>query len=410
MTVLRKTAHWLLLAFVAYLVASRVSKSLHTSYVGMDFHPMHQAGKAVLAEEQVWDVPAFVYPPLAALVAVPMGFIPLHTAVMIMTWLLAVAVTAAMLIAARMSFGDQWLTIGAALSILTLKSDVAVASMPLTNVSPLLAVPALFILALFSRGRWHWGMIILAATIAFKPILIPFLVIPILARKYRITLTWCTAFGVLSVLILPLVGSMEDAIAVARVLTKGSNLVGDLAEHNLSIKGLAEVHNVVNWGMALRMVVIVFAVAVTITEWRRRVRAVTVGESAGIGAFLLGALYLAGPLSEYHYLLVLIPVAVLALARLDGTKSLRIVGGVGLAHLLWCDHYVSISSWYPIQMRMVMGELLITAALGLLLFQHSLRTRIDIRAASDERSQENGVPIRIAGAPRPTSATEPQGF
>jgi hypothetical protein len=356
---------WLVVVIVAVFQARA---TIAAPGVGLDLRPVRDAGLAVRSGHSIYDVPMFVYMPYTALVGVLLSLVSWHGAVVGYAYL-EYAILASAVFLMRGALGrSRWTLLAAALiAAALLEGDLVVRDARLENISVLMVLPCVGIVLCWGTGRWRWGAVILAATLLIKPMLIALLVVPLLARRWTATALTVAVTAVLCVLALPLVPSVGAALKIADRVLKGSNLTGAMSVYNLSLWGWGHTHHtptvVVVGG---RLLVVVVAVACLAVVWRREqpMTVATVGPLAGL---LLGATFLAGSLSENHYLLVLLPVAFTCLIATSVASRLLVVGAVVLA--AYSHHYTTIlgTSASAIQTRFVVIELLLFVASALAL-------------------------------------------
>ncbi len=308
---------------------------------GLDLRPMYRAGLAATHGTSIYDVPYFVYPPPAAVAAVPLTAVGFRTdyAGMIALELLVVAVLGTWL--ARWFVRaprHRFLAAAGAFSVLILFSQVSRGSIWLGNLSVLLAPAVPGLAVLFGRGRWRAGSGLLVGTLLLKPLLLPVVLIPVLARRTR-TLLVAGAAGVVVLLACSAaLSGLGELPHVVRLLARGSVLVGRLAPNNLSLSGFGEVHHLPAWLTLLaRGTVVLVAVAVCLALGRRGGALLCSGPDheavpvlACLTAVLLLALFLAGSLSEVHYLFLVLPGSCAALLV---HRSRLVLGTVGLGLL-----------------------------------------------------------------------------
>jgi hypothetical protein len=294
--------------------------------------------------------------------------------------------------ALRLSTKTQWWPVLAGLfSAALLSSDLVTKSLWLENLSTLLAPVALLILLCAARRRWRLAVGVLMITLVIKPLLLPFLVLPLLARQWRVlALASCIALCA-SLAVLPLTGGASDLPRVARYLLRGSNLVGSLAVHNLSLRGFGEYHHLNDLNAALTdgvRVVIVAVAVLAVIRTARRAAPLDLLDSAAIATLLLLALLLAGSLSEIHYLFSVIPgVILVGFARRARAIQLPLAaGGLLLIFSSSTRGFVGFGgSAMASQARLVAAELILFVGLAAATFRQD-------PAAIRNRSEPHGQP------------------
>jgi hypothetical protein len=292
----------LLLMCVALLFAGQTLADVLGGWIvpGMDYLPLRHAAEALLAGRSVFGDPLFVYPPTAALMLLPAalgtpagGFVG---------WVLA-GVAALLLAAgliARQAPRPRRVAVFAIATMGLLGGVIAVRSVFLGNLSELLVPVAVGVLLSFHRGRWVLGCALLAASLLVKPLLAPLVLVPLLHRRWRPLLVTMVPGGALALLSMLVVPGGRNFPAVLRYCLTGTNLHGTNAVNNLSLRGWAEGRHAPHLlGVAAAAVVLVMIVALV----GRRVRAGEKSSPIWLGAVLLLGTFLAGGISEVHFLL-----------------------------------------------------------------------------------------------------------
>jgi arabinofuranan 3-O-arabinosyltransferase len=341
---------------------------LQTHKLGLDFAPSYGAGQAVLNHRSIYSVADFVYPPLAAVAWTPIALLSYRVAIVLVALAEVVSLVFIVTAALRVSTKSQWWPVLAGLfSAALLSSDLVTKSLWLENLSTLLAPVALLIVLCAARRRWRLAVGVLMITLVIKPLLVPFLVLPLLARQWRVlALGTSIALGA-SLAVLPLTGGASDLPRVARYLLRGSNLVGSLAVHNLSLRGFGEYHHL-NAALTDGVRLVIVAVAVlAVIRTARRAAPLDLFDSAAIATLLLLAVLLAGSLSEIHYLFSVIPgVILVGFARRARAVQLPLaVGGLILLFSSTTVGFVGFGgSAMASQARLVTAELILFIGLA----------------------------------------------
>jgi arabinofuranan 3-O-arabinosyltransferase len=204
------------------------------------------------------------------------------------------------------ALGYRWWGPVAACSLLVLSYSGSLrGELPLENVSVLefLAISLFFLLAL--RGQWTAAAAVVGLSIAVKPMLLPLVLVLVVAGRWRAT---ATALGVPAALNAVALAVVAGPLEVLHRLPSLVNRTGLGAQYNSAwvdvarSLGLPEAATV-----ALRLFVVAVALLVAWWSWRRlddeRLRLVTASSVLMIGEFA------GGTLSEYHYMLILVPMA-----------------------------------------------------------------------------------------------------
>jgi hypothetical protein len=327
---------------------------------GLDFLPLRHAALDLVHGNAVFTDPLFVYPPTAAVLMLPAAFGSEIAASV--GWLLtgaAALLLAALLVARAAVRPHRLMVFGVALFGL-LGGAAATRSLFLGNVSELLVPAAAGILLAFHRGRWTLGCALLAATLLVKPLFAPLLLVPLLHGQFRALLRTMLPAGALLMLSMLLVPGGMDFPHVLRYVASGTNLHGANAVNNLSLRGWAEGQQVAHLAGVVASVVVVGALL-----WR-------VGRGGGhrlspvwLGNVLLLATFLAGGISEVHFLLsayagILLFVVV---HRLPARIWARFVPGLALLALPGQYMFLIFGWGYDGQTWLVAAEVLLYVAL-----------------------------------------------
>lgn len=320
----------LLWAGVGWIAYRQYQHALTVWDLGVDAQPLKGAGQAVLNGTDVYAVHNFVYPPTAAVLLIPLGTVDetvlARTAVIVEE--VAIAGLAVVAVLVFVSRRRSRAVLPPLLAAGLLAGFVSYHALALTNVSVLLAPVVAGVAALGGRGRWSWASALLVLTLLVKPLLAPVVLVPFLARRWRPPLVCLAVAGVLALASLPLTGGVGRIAEVVRTLLQGSVLVGDKAGNNLSLTGFASIHHVPDDALTVaRLVVVLLALLVVISAVILG-RELDTAQLAWTATGLLLAVYLAGNLSEVHFLYALVPgvVAVLARARSWVARVLALAG------------------------------------------------------------------------------------
>jgi hypothetical protein len=263
---------------------------------GIDYLPLRHAAESLLAGQSVFTDPAFVYPPTAAVLLLPTALGP--ATVGFVWWVLAgvAALLLAAWLIAREAPRHRLAVFGVAAMGL-LGGVIADRSIFLGNLSELLVPVAVGILMAFRRGRWTLGCALLAGSLLVKPMLAPLVLVPLLSGAWLPLLTTMAPAGGLLLLSMGLAPGGEKFVSVFKYCLSGTNLHGDNAVNNLSLRGWAEGQGAPHLLGVAASVVVGVAVLVVI------VRSPRAGSPIRLGAVLLFGTFLAGGISEVHFLL-----------------------------------------------------------------------------------------------------------
>jgi hypothetical protein len=320
----------LLWAGVGWMAYRQYQHAVTVPYLGLDARPLKGAGQAVLDGTDVYAVHNFVYPPTAAVLFIPLGAVD-QTVLARAAVIVGEVAIAGLAVVAVLTFVPRSRSRAVLPPLLAaglLAGFVSYHALALGNASVLLAPVVAGVAALGGRGRWSWASALLVLTLLVKPLLAPVVLVPFLARRWRPPLVCLAVAGVLALASLPLTGGVGRMAEVVRTLLHGSVLVGNQAGNNLSLTGFASIHHMPGYTLAVaRLVVVLLALLIVIP-------AVILGREpdtaqlAWTATGLLLAVFLAGNLSEVHYLYALVPgvVAVLARARSWVARVLALAG------------------------------------------------------------------------------------
>lgn len=356
----------------AVAVYACTTSAMASRGAGKDLRPLHDAGAAVLAHGPVYAVPGFVYPPVAALVAAPSGAVPFAVVLPVFTALALISTGATVALTAALLTRRRWLLgwpVVAALALAALFASEAVwRSVRLSNVSLLLPPVVLVACWAFSRGRWNLGAALVVVSLVVKPLLLALLLVPLLRGRYRVVVVWVVAAGALTALASLVLGLGPGAVGALRSLLAASYFTGRWAPNNLSLSGFGLVHSIPAAATGVVRVLLVVAVAVVLVrtfaaradlpaDATDRLRVVLAAATAAQATLLL-----VSPISEVHYLPLLLPGLAAAATSRRPWPLLLSLAGVG-AFLLARGNGTSVG----VQALMVATQALALAACAALL-------------------------------------------
>ena len=351
-----RAAGWLLVAVAAVFAGLELFAVLGGGVVaGGDYLPLRHAAEALWGGRTVFEDPSFVYPPTAAVVLLPTAFGSLSFG--FAAWVLAgfaALLFAAWLVAREAPARFRPAVLGVAVMGLA-GGVIASRSLFLGNLSEFLVPLAVGILLAFHRGRWVLGCALLAASLLVKPLLVPLLLVPLLHRRWGALMRTMMPAGALLLLSMLVVPGGSHFPSVLRYCLTGTNLHGEHAIYNLSLRGWAEAKGVPHLIGVLAALTVVAAVAT-------RVRGAT---PIRLGTALLFATFLAGSISEVHYLLSGYAAALLCLVAERAPVRVWAWFVPGLLLLALPGPYLQLILGYPNdgQSWLVGAELLILVAL-----------------------------------------------
>ena len=268
-----------------------------------------------------YAVKAFLYPPSCLLLLRPLGSLTRHqltvgglVGTLVIAWV-------SVMISAH-ALGKKWWGITAALTIWLLHFTEAMrGELSLENVTVLgfLALAACYVFAL--RGRWVPAGAAIGLSLAVKPLLLVVLLVFVLARKWK-----ALAVAVLIPAVLNLVAFaiVADPGQVWSKLPSLLNRAGYGINFNSAWVDVARILGApVGVSILLRLATVALVVLGALLSWSRlndpRLQLVTTTSLLLIGSFL------AGTLSEYHFMLTLVPLAMTVVLR---GSPIRTVSGI----------------------------------------------------------------------------------
>jgi arabinofuranan 3-O-arabinosyltransferase len=214
----------------------------------------------------------------------------------------ALTTWAAVMISAAVA-GRRWWGLTAAVTVFALRyAHPLVAELNLQNISVLCLLALVGFYWFASRERWLLAAVTIGLSLSLKPLLLAVLIVFVLARRWR-ALAVPAALNVLALLLVRNPGG---------VLTKLPGLLnraGSGAMLNSAWVDVLRTFSFPHWSViVIRLATAAVALLAAVLAWRRldnpALRCVTTTT-----ALLLG-IYLAGTLSENHYMLTLVPFAV----------------------------------------------------------------------------------------------------
>jgi arabinofuranan 3-O-arabinosyltransferase len=266
----------------------------------------------------------YLYPPSSLLVLRPVAMLSLHE-VQVLGLVATAALAWAMVMVTAAALGRRWWGLTSAVVVFALGwAQPMVAELSLENVTVIcaLALAAFYLLA--SRRHFIAAAVVIGLSLSVKPLLLPVVIVFLLARKGR-------ALGVAI-----LIPAVLNAIAFA--LVKNPNQVWSKLPSLLDRSGVGVELNSAWVGVAhglpgfatilIRVATVALAAAGAWWSWQRiaemATRLITTTSVLLIGTFL------AGTLSENHFMLTLVPLAMTVIV--PGAPMRRFACGIGV---LW---------------------------------------------------------------------------
>lgn len=250
----------------------------------------------------------FLYPPSSLLLMRPIAVLSLYQVQILGLVVTAVLAWVSVMMAATI-VGLRWYGLTAAATVLALRwAGPMTAELNLQNVT-ILCLAALVVFYLYaSRGRFMPAAAAIGLSLSFKPLLVPLLLVFVLARKWR---PLAVAVAIPAVLNLAAFAFVHDPGQVFSKLPSLFNRSGSGVALNSAwvdvLRGFETPHLAI---IAIRVASAAVAAAAALLAWRRleddALRIVTTSSALLIGA------YLSGTLSENHFMLTFVPLALTA--------------------------------------------------------------------------------------------------
>ncbi|MGO9341372.1 MAG: glycosyltransferase family 87 protein [Acidimicrobiales bacterium] len=296
--------------------------------LGSDLHSTWAAEKLFVYGGAPYSVKAFVYPPSCLLLLRPIAALTQHQ--LVTGGLVATEVIATLsVMLTAIAIGARWWGPTAALCVLLVTLTGAMrGEMPLENLSILgfLALGLFFLFVL--RDHWVAAGVVIGLSLSVKPLLLSVLIVFLLARRWK-------ALGVAVGIPVVLNGvSLAIVTSPGQVLTRLPTLLdrtGPGVVYNSAWVDVARILGIPEAATILiRLVMVVLVVVATWLSWNRmtdpRLRIITATSVLLIGAFL------AGTLSEYHFMLTLVPLGMTVF--IAGSPMRTVTGIVGIAWVM----------------------------------------------------------------------------
>lgn len=324
---------------IAVLTAVHQARDSLVTSTGGDLVPVWRAARAFVERSEPYHVVGFVYPPSALLLFAPLGALSFNQAHLVFHVLNTGSIVMAAVLALRV-FGIRPASATAAAIMFALFISAPVRLTLYTeNVNGVILAALMFAFSAVISGRWTLAGLVFGLGLAVKPVLLPLLLFPILARQWRGFLTAIALPILLSALVLPFVtDSAKYVTEVVPFLWKG-NYPQNYAI-NTSIAGAVRILDLSPWFASVMRVVTLVAGSTLI--WFRLMAA---DERTIIAAHLVGLAlpitFLVFSFSWPYYALYLLPVFVSFASphsTLDGSR-LMVAGAA--AYLIASPDYLA---------------------------------------------------------------------
>ncbi|WP_337062006.1 glycosyltransferase 87 family protein [Kineococcus sp. G2] len=293
-----------------------------------DFLVVHAAARSVLAGQDPYADPLYLYPPGSALLALPVALLPSPAAAVVASLACVTAVVVACWGSARLLApgAPPWLVPLTLLVVLVSPAGGALTVSANTEFCAVAALPFLYRWA--ADGRWRRFGVLLGLTLAVKPILLALVVLAVLARSWRAA-AWAVG-----------VPAVTSAVGLA-VAPGGSGLVPVVLERlahgspepvspwmEVSVAGVLRNGDVgPGWILLARALVLLLGAAAVAARWSRR--DVGAQRTVQAGTLLVLTSVVGAPLAWDHYAVLLVPLFVSAVDGATASRHRRTV--------LWCS-------------------------------------------------------------------------
>jgi arabinofuranan 3-O-arabinosyltransferase len=301
--------------------------------LGWDIVTLWRATHVFAAGGQPYSLTAtgnrlFVYPPSALLLFRPVAALTQHD-VGVVGLVGAAILTWATVMCSAAVLGRRWCGLTAALVLVALCWTVPMTSeLNVENVTVLCAAALAVSYLLLLREHWVSAGAVIGVSLAVKPILLPVLLVFVLARKWRAVGVAVVIPAVLNVIAFVVVA---DPGEVWQKLPSILNRSGSGVTLNSAWVDVLRSFDVPDGVTILvRIVTVALTLLAAWWAWDR------VGDAAlrivTTSSVLLIGTYLSGTLSENHYMLTLIPMAVTLVV--PGSPMRRVAGGIGVLFIM----------------------------------------------------------------------------
>ena len=326
---------------------------------------MYEAGNAVLKGDPVYHVKDFVYPPFAADLVIPLSLLSRHAlyefwrVFQIFAPLAGLTLATCALVARR-----DALWVSGLVAVVLLKSDLFVDSLFLFNPTVIFVLPLVSAICAWGSERWSKGSLVLALSLAVKPLLVLLFLIPALRRRWRSTATVVLAAAALTVVGVVTGHDVAGLLRLPSKIAHGTNLQGALLSHNVSLGAVAQVHP----GLVALCIGLGAAGLASLAVVLRRLVSGDLDTEALMvcSTTLVLVPALLGSLDEIHYGLLGLP-GLLALVLQRRRTAPRLMGAATLFVLLFPRAYLHLAplTYDESQVRWAVGQSMAVIAAGL---------------------------------------------
>lgn len=343
---------------IAVFTAIQQARDSLVTSTGGDFIPVWRAARAFVERSESYHVAAFVYPPSALLLFAPFGGLSFNQAHLVFHVLNTGSIILAAVLALRV-FRIRLASATAAGIMFALFISAPVRLTLYTeNVNGVVLAAQMVAFSAAISGRWTLAGMAFGLGLAVKPVLLPLLLFPLLARQWRGFVTAIAVPIVLSALVLPfMTDSAKYVTEIVPFLWKG-NYPQNYAI-NTSISGAVRILDLSSWFAWVMRVLTLVAGAALI--WFRLMAA---DDRTIIAAHLVGLAlpmtFLVFSFSWPYYALYLLPVFVSFASPHSTLYGWRLMAAGAAAYLIASqDYFPRFGS-----VRITCGYFALLAALG----------------------------------------------
>ena len=396
-------ALWIASAVTWALVCLRLART--DTNLGWDLVTSYRAERVFARGGQPYSIAAtdhrlYLYPPSALLVLRPLALLSLHQVQLLGLAATAVMMWAAVMISAAV-LGMRWWGFTAAVVVFALRfAEPLVAELGLENVTVVCTLALALFYLLSAREHWVLAGAAIGLTLAIKPLLVAVLLVFVLGRKWR---ALAVAVAIPAVLNIAAFVVVRDSTAVFAKLPSLLDRTGTGALLN---SAWVDVMASLGAPHAVTILVRVLTVGVVALgawwSWQEMADGPT--RTITTSSVLLMGTYLAGTLSENHFMLTLVPLAMTAVVT--GAPARWVSAWVGVllfmgltppGSLLGLGSAANLSLFRALGMTLVV--LTVVAALGSKRFSHKSK-----RATQRDTGSSRWLP---AGAGKSSAAAAP---
>jgi arabinofuranan 3-O-arabinosyltransferase len=198
----------------------QIRDTLFTS--GGDFLPIWRAVRAFIEGNQPYSIDGFWWPPSALLILAPFGSLTFHQAHVVFHFINAACLAFAAALAIQV-FRIRPLSVVSAVVVFVMFISLPVRLTLYTeNVNGVILAAEMGALLAAMRGQWTLAGAVFGFGLAVKPVLLPLLLLPAMARRWRFLVAAMAVPLVLSALAVPLMSSASSFLTdVVPFLWKG---------------------------------------------------------------------------------------------------------------------------------------------------------------------------------------------